>query len=128
MRPRPAAEVVDWVGQQPSSQLFITVITEAEILYGIELLRVGKRREAVRAAAEAIFAEDFARRILPFGSEAAPVFARLAAGRRATGKPIAQADAQIAALAHLHRATLATRNTDDFSGCGVTLVNPWLAN
>ena len=35
-------------------------------------------------------------------------------------------DALIAATARAHGATLlATRNTKDFEGCGVALVNPW---
>ena len=38
-----------------------------------------------------------------------------------------QADAQIAAIASLYRAILATRNTPDFEDCGIRLVNPWEA-
>ena len=45
--------------------------------------------------------------------------------RRAQGRPIAEFDAQIAAIARSRDATLATRNTADFEGCGVRLVNPW---
>jgi toxin FitB len=36
-------------------------------------------------------------------------------------------DAQIAAIARANGATPATRNTDDFEGCGVKLINPWEA-
>lgn len=127
MRPSPASEVVGWIGRQPASQVFITAITEAEIRYGIALLPAGKRREIIGKAAAAIFAEDFAQRVLPFGSEAAPIFAQVAASRRVAGRPISQADAQIAAIAQLHRATLATRNVEDFAGCGIGLANPWRA-
>jgi predicted nucleic acid-binding protein len=42
------------------------------------------------------------------------------------GSPIAALDAQIAAIARSRRAILATRNTTDFEGCGVRLVNPWI--
>lgn len=31
----------------------------------------------------------------------------------------------IAAIALTHNAKLATRNTRDFEGCGVELINPW---
>ena len=33
--------------------------------------------------------------------------------------------AMIAATAKEHGYTVVTRNTDDFQGCGVTLLNPW---
>jgi hypothetical protein len=36
-----------------------------------------------------------------------------------------EADAQIAAIARLHKATLATRDVSDFEGCGIRVVNPW---
>jgi toxin FitB len=72
-----------------------------------------------------MFAEDFAGRILPFDEEAARAFPQISAGRRAAGRPIAEFDAEIAAIARSRGAILATRNIADFEGCGVRLVNPW---
>jgi predicted nucleic acid-binding protein len=125
MRAVPAPEVAGWVAKQPSAELFTTSITESEIFYGIELLTKGKRREGLLAAAEAMFAEDLEGRILGFESDAARSFSKIAAGRRARGKPISHADAQIAAIARVRRATLATRNIEDFEDCGVDVVDPW---
>lgn len=127
MRPKPSEPVATWVAKQPATELFTTAITQAEILFGIELLARGKRREGLVLAAEAMFAEDFSGRILAFGSDAAHAFAKIAASRRALGKPIGQVDAQIAAIAQVQRAELATRNVVDFSDCGVEIVNPWTA-
>jgi toxin FitB len=127
MRPVPAAEVLRWMGSHPASRLFTTAITQAEILYGLQLLPKGKRRTALESAIGAIFEEDFAGRILPFDSDAAHVFAEIAVARRATGRPIAQFDAQIAAIARSRGAELATLNTRDFEHCGITVVNPWSA-
>ena len=127
MRAVPAPEVLRWLGSHPASSLFTTAITQAEILYGLQLLPKGKRRTALEAAIEAIFEEDFADRILPFDSDAAHVFPEIAAARRAMGRPIAQLDAQIAAIARSRGAKLATRNTQDFEHCGITVVNPWSA-
>jgi hypothetical protein len=53
------------------------------------------------------------------------VFSRIAAQRRALGKPISHADAQIAAIALVRKAKLATRNVDDFQDCGIDVVDPW---
>ena len=125
MRPNPSPAVAAWVARQPTTELFTTSITEAEIFYGIELLTKGKRRERLRAAAEAMFAEDLAGRIFSFESDAARVFSRIAVHRRALGKPISHADAQIAAIAQARGAKLATRNTGDFKDCGLDIVDPW---
>jgi toxin FitB len=125
MRPRPSRVVVTWVGAQPPSSLYVTSITQAEILYGVLLLPAGRRRAAIEAAAVAMFESEFAGRLLPFGSEAAVSYARIAADRRRAGRPVSHFDAQIAAIAAVTGATVATRNTGDFEGCGVELIDPW---
>jgi len=125
MRPKPSPRVAAWVAKQPAAELFTTAITEAEIFYGIELLSRSKRREGLLVAAEAVFAEDWAGRILAFESDAARVFSRIAAHRRALGKPVSHADAQIAAIARVRGAKLATRNVADFEDCGLDVVDPW---
>lgn len=125
MRPRPAAAVVRWISGQSASSLCTTSITQAEILHGLALLPRGKRRSALQAAATAMFNEDFSGRILAFGSEAAPSYAQIAMDRRGLGRPISQFDAQIAAIVLSTGAVLATRNGDDFTGCGIRVVDPW---
>jgi toxin FitB len=125
MKVSPSPRVVEWWSQQQSGELFTTTLTMAEILYGIEILPKGKRRDNLLAEAEAVFTQDLAGRILPFDEEAARSFPEIAARGRAEGRPIAELDAQIAAVAHSRRAILATRNPADFEGCGVRLANPW---
>jgi toxin FitB len=125
MRPTPSAEVVAWVAEQPAADLFTTAITEAEIFYGIELLDTGRRRDGLLAAAEGMFTEDFAGRVLGFESDAARHFARIAAHRRALGRPISHADAQIAAIARAHGAKLATGNGPDFADCSIAVIDRW---
>jgi predicted nucleic acid-binding protein len=125
LRPGPEPRVLDWLGQQLPASLFVTTITQAEILYGIAILDPGRRRDDLQAAAMAMFAEDFAGRILGFDIDAAPVFAELAAERRQLGKPISQFDAQIAAITRSRGAALATRNQRDFESCGIDLIDPW---
>lgn len=126
MRFSPSATVMAWLSRKPESgHFFVTTVTMAEILFGVELLPRGKRHDKMLAQAQATFAEDFAGRILPFDEDAARAFAEIAASRRAQGRPITDLDAQIAAIARSRDATLATRNTADFEHCGVRLVNPW---
>jgi len=125
MTPTPSPRVVAWVAKQPAAELFTTSITQAEIFYGIELLTRGKRREGLLAAAEAMFAEDLAGRVLGFDSDAARAFSKIAAHRRTLGRPISHADAQIAAITQVRGAKLATRNVADFEDCGFDAVDPW---
>ncbi len=127
MRPIPDAGVLTWIAAQRAQNLYTTSITQSEILHGIMLLPLGRKRRAFEAAAEAMFSEDFAGRVLAFDGDAASQYARIAVDRRRRGRPISQSDAQIAAIARSHEGTVATRNTTDFEGCGVDLVDPWTA-
>ncbi len=125
VRAAPAAAVVSWFSRRSMSGLFSTTIVQAEMLLGVALLRPGRRREALEDAITGLFEDDFAGRILPFDGAAARAFADIASSRRREGRPISQPDAQIAAIVRSRGASLATRNVDDFVGCGVDVVNPW---
>jgi len=125
MRPAPDAAVERWLTAQPDTSMFISAITEAELRYGAALLPSGKRRSTLTAEIEGMLDEDFGGRILPFDRLAAQAFAAIAADRRAAGRPISQADAQIAAITRSRGASLATRNVPDFDGCGIQVINPW---
>ncbi len=125
MRPAPNAAVEHWLTAQPDTSMFISAITEAELRYGAALLPSGKRRSALTTEIEGMLEEDFGGRILPFDRLAAQAFADIAANRRGAGRPISQADAQIAAIARSRGASLATRNVPDFDGCGIEVINPW---
>jgi toxin FitB len=89
MKPEPAAQVLSWIAAYPRERVFITTITQAEILYGVEILPAGKRRAALQAEIDAMLNVEFAGRILPFDERAARAFSRIAAERRTSGRPIA---------------------------------------
>jgi len=125
MKAEPDEHVAAWVSSQPVSSLFISTITQAEILYGIALLPNGTRKKGLYQAAINMFNEDFHDRILPFDSLAAKEYAEIASSRRRSGQPISQFDAQIAAIARSRGAGIATRNNSDFMNCGIEVLNPW---
>lgn len=127
LKPLPSELVVRWLDARVPLGLFITAVTAAEVLRGIELMPAGKRRTRLLAQAERVFAEDFADRVLPFDGNAAHLYATIVAARVALGRPIGPFDAMIAAIARCHRAQLATRNVADFEHCGIGLINPWEA-
>lgn len=125
MRPAPEPKVVSWVDAVPTSEVAISAVTMAEILYGVGLMPEGRRRQRLMSIAEAIFAHDFDGRILPFDASAAVEYVAVVLQRQASGHPISMADAQIAAVCRAHECTLATRNTRDFAGAGLNLIDPW---
>src|SRR6202158_1761145 len=125
LRPVPEPSVLDWLASQPRAPLFTTTVTRGEVLHGIRLLSDGKRRRGLWDAAKKIFSEDFAGQVLSFDSDAADVYAEIAASRRMAGKPISQFDAMIVAMARSRGANLATRKVKAFEDCGVDVINPW---
>jgi predicted nucleic acid-binding protein len=127
LRPVPEPSVLAWLANQPRASLFTTSVTRGEILYGIRLLSDGKRRRGMWDAAMKIFDEELADQVLNFDSDAADMYAEIAASRREAGKPISQFDAMIVAMARSRGASLATRNVKDFENCGTDIVNPWTA-
>ena len=127
LRPVPEPRVMAWMAARPAPQLFTTSVTEADIRYGVARLENGHRKAALVSAIAGIFDEDMAGRVLPFDSEAATAYAEIVAERERLGRPISQFDAQIAAIARIHGADVATRNTRDFTECGVGLIDPWSA-
>lgn len=124
MRAEPAPEVLAWLRQNSGSGLYTTAVTVAEIRYGIARLPEGRRRDSLHQAANEVFAA-FPRQVLPFDLAAAGAYADVVAGREMNGQPIDGFDAQIAAICRVHAATLATRNTKDFAGTGLKVVDPW---
>lgn len=125
LRLSPESTVLTWFASQSVETLFVSAVTQAEMMLGARLLPNGRRRAALESAVGAMFNEDFARRVLPFDSAAAVAYVGIVVTRRDCGRPISQFDAQIAAIAKHHAARLATRNVADFEGCGLALVNPW---
>ncbi|MCY4571907.1 MAG: type II toxin-antitoxin system VapC family toxin [Gemmatimonadetes bacterium] len=125
MRERPHPAVLHWLDDRMERDLFVAAVTQAEVLAGIALLPRGKRRQGLAAAADRAFDGMFADRVLPFDRSAARAYAGIATARRRVGRPISQADCQIAAIAAARGGTLVTRNIRDFEGTGAAVVNPW---
>lgn len=125
MRPAPSEAVLAWFAAQDAADLYLSAIGEAELRRGAAMLPAGKQRDQLMAAIDAMIAEDFAGRILPFDSAAAQAFVLVFLERRAAGRPISFADCQIAATASAQAAAIATRNTADFAGCGIAVIDPW---
>ena len=126
MRPSRDPAVVTWLGQQTRGSLVTTAITVAEIRFGLARLPDGRRATELRQLADEVLGA-FPGQVLPFDTAAAALYDDIAAARERGGRPVDALDAQIAAICRAHSASLATRNTRDFVGTGVELVDPWQA-
>lgn len=71
LRPVPEPLVEGWLAEQDGADVYLTAISEAELLFGVTILADGKRRVALAMAVEGILEEEFRGRILPFDSAAA---------------------------------------------------------
>lgn len=126
MLPEPLPQVVDWLDAQDAREVATTAVTVAEILYGIERLPDGRRKQRLAELAASLFETHFRpERILAFDARAAIHYAGQASASERGGRTVSMADAQIAAICIEHQSVLATRNVRDFETLDVALVNPW---
>ncbi|MDR6664591.1 type II toxin-antitoxin system VapC family toxin [Rhizobium sp. 1399] len=116
--------LLHWLNSFDRADLYLTTISVAEIHYGLALLPEGKRREALMQDYLRL-EEAFSGRIIPFTLAAARRYGALRAAREKRGRRMETKDAMIAAICLVHGATLATRNTKDFEGLDLKLVNPF---
>ncbi len=125
MRPEPAPAVIRWLEDPGDEPLAITAITVGEILFGLERLPAGRRRDDLRERFVAVVEPGTGLSVLAYDDAAARAYGEIAAQRERAGLAIHNADLMIAAIAHLHAARVATRNTKDFDATGVVVVDPW---
>lgn len=125
MKAEPDAAVTAWYKAQRSESLYTTVITQAEIGYGIGALPEGKRKTSLSAASTLMFNTVFDKKTLPFNNLAASHYPQVVLTRKNNGNDITVMDAELAAICLANNAVLATRNTKDFTGLEITVVNPW---
>lgn len=126
MKPAPNAVVVAWLNDQAAETLYITNVTLAELLFGIQALPQGRRRDLLDGALNALL-ELFRDRVLSFDTEAARCYAELAVAARngGGGRGFPTPDGYIAAIAASRGFIVASRDTAPFEAAGVAVINPW---
>jgi hypothetical protein len=126
MKPSSNPAVMTWLDAQVADTLYLSSITLAELLFGINSLPAGRRKQALAATLEGLLGA-FGQRVLPFDSDVARVYADIAARARAAGRGLPIPDGYIAATAAAHGYAVATRDTAPFIAAGVRVISPWTA-
>lgn len=127
VRTRPEPRVLNWVDAADEMLLYLSVLTLGEIRKGLAPLPSGKRRTFLESWLEVELYARFSGRILPIDSAVAERWGMLAAGARMSGRSLPVVDGLLAATALQHNLTIVSRNTVNFTGTHVPLVNPWEA-
>jgi hypothetical protein len=125
VKPRPNPGVVTWLAGTNEDQVFLSVVTLAELRHGIERMATGRRQKQLSAWLENELPMRFEGRVLSIDAAIADACGKLVARSEAAGRPVEAMDALLAATARVHQLTLVTRNTAHFHFILKALLNPW---
>ncbi|WP_412064507.1 type II toxin-antitoxin system VapC family toxin [Rhizobium sp. SYY.PMSO] len=123
-RPVPDQNVTIWMKARPSTEFYLCDIVVMEQSCGAERFLLRTQSDRYAKIFNALLA-SFHGRILRFDQNSAIETGRIRARRERSGHQISVQDAMIAAICLTNGATLATRNTKDFEGLDLKLINPF---
>lgn len=126
-KPHPDEGVLKWLHGLDEDRTFISIISIAEIRRGVALMDSGRKRDALDEWLTYDLPQRFENRIIPVEGPVALAWGDLMALAKRSGRGLASMDGLIAATAVAHQFTLATRNTKDFEGFGIDIIDPWAA-
>ena len=124
-KPSCSRAVQAWSDNQPSTSLFLSTVTLAEIRFGIERQEDGDFRKTLTGWLDSALRPWFSGRILEIDEDVILEWRRMVARGKEQGITFSQPDLFIAAIANLRDMTVVTRNVADFERAGVPVLNPW---
>jgi|SRR5450631_530628 predicted nucleic acid-binding protein len=124
VKPRPNPGLIAWMESADEDRIFISVVSLAELRYGVERMAAGRRRSRLERWLQHELPLRFENRILPVDINVAEAWGRTVSRNEAAGRPISAMDAFLAATAETHHLTLVTRSVSDFPLLKAVL-NPW---
>lgn len=125
-KPRPDAGVLQWLDGLDEDRSFISVVSIAEIRRGIALMDSGRKRDALAEWLARDLPQRFEGRVIPADDAVALAWGDMMGLAKRSGRGLSSMDGLIAATAIAHDLTLATRNSKDFEGFGIVLLDPWI--
>lgn len=129
MRAEPDRTVTRFLDGTSRTPFCISSITVWEVEYGARLDASDRRGSDLITRFQDLVGDLFVGGVLPYGAREAAVCATLMALSRRAGRSLDDRfpDAMIAATASARGMPLATRDTRDFEGLGLALLDPWAA-
>jgi predicted nucleic acid-binding protein len=124
VKPRPNPGLIGWSESADEDRIFLSVVSLAELRYGVERMAPGRRRSRLEQWLQHELPLRFEGRILPVDANVAEAWGRTVSRCEAAGRPIGAMDALLAATAEIHHLTLVTRNVSHFPLLK-TVLNPW---
>ncbi len=124
-RPRPQPKVLVAIEAKPLEHLYISIVTIAEIRFGIEQLEDLKRRSELNNWLSNKVRPMFEQRVLPITEDIMVKWRLLVEDGRKSGHTFSQPDLIIGATALHHGLTVVSRDTTDYIRAGVPIFNPW---
>ena len=124
-RPAPDAGVLNWLHRLDEDRACISVVSIAEIARGVGQLDAGRRREMLTDWLRDDLPARFAGRIIAVDAVVALAWGEVMAQAKRSGRGVSVMEGVIAATAIVGGLTLVTRNTRDFVGLGIELIDPW---
>ena len=125
VRKSPHLPVLEWIGAQDETSLYLSVVTIGELEKGIAKLPDSPRRIALQKWVRRELADRFRGRLLDVDASVATRWGTASGKSESSGRPIPVVDCLIAATSLQHGLTVVTRNTADLEQCGARCVNPW---
>jgi hypothetical protein len=125
VRKSPHLPVLEWIGAQDETSLYLSVVTIGEIERGIARLPASARKTKLQSWVRRDLVERFGARLLPIDIRVSTRWGALSGESEKRGQPLPVIDSLIAATALVHGFAVVTRNVEDFKRCGVACVNPW---
>jgi len=124
VKPWPNPGLIRWMESADEDRVFLSVISLAELRYGVERMPAGARRSRLEQWLRDELPLRFEDRILSVDNHIAEAWGRTVSRSEALGRPMGAMDAFLSATAEVHRLTLVTRNISHFPMLKA-VVNPW---
>ena len=124
VKPRPNPGLIRWMESADEDRIFLSVISLAELRYGVDRMAAGARRSRLEQWLRDELPLRFEGRILTVNSNVAEAWGRTVSRSESLGRRISAMDAFLSATAEIYRLTLVTRNVSDFPTLKA-VVNPW---
>lgn len=125
-RPKPERKVVAFVSAQPLDLLYVSVVTLAELRFGIEQVGDASRRADLNDWLTHRVRQMFDQRLLEVSEDVMLKWRLLVEQGRKARHTFSQPDLLIAATALHHGLTVVTRDTSEFKRAGASVSNPWI--